>query len=228
MKLFLGLMLFATMLYAETQEYEGEAFVGSKYVYREKHTLELEAGKVIRSTTVYTDQKGKILAQIKNDYRRSLSVPEHEMEDLVHGGAHGVRYKNSDIVMFNREGKKEETKIVRVEDFRNKLLVGGQGFHYYLMENLEEIIKKGKVDLKFLIPGRLDAYDFYLKVARVSEDTVELEIEIDNWFLRLFAPKLELLYDRKKKRLLKYTGLSNIKNEDKELMKVKISYRYPN
>jgi hypothetical protein len=227
MKLLLGLIFFSLLAYAETQEYEGEAFVDGKRVYLEKHTLELESGKIVRSTTTYTNDKGVIIARLKNDYQKSLSVPEHEMEDLVHGGAHGVRYKGNEIIMFNR-GDKEKIKSIRAEDFKDKLLVGGQGFHYYLKEHLEEVIKKGKVDLKFLIPGRLDAYDFYLKVGKVSAETVDLEIKIDNWFLRLFAPKLELLYDRKTKRLLSYSGLSNMKDSKNELMKVRIIYRYPN
>ncbi len=227
MKLLLGLIFFSILAYAETQEYEGEAFVDGKRVYLEKHTLELESGKIVRSTTTYTNDKGVIIARLKNDYQKSLSVPEHEMEDLVHGGAHGVRYKGNEIIMFNR-GDKEKIKSIRAEDFKDKLLVGGQGFHYYLKEHLEEVIKKGKVDLKFLIPGRLDAYDFYLKVGKVSAETVDLEIKIDNWFLRLFAPKLELLYDRKTKRLLSYSGLSNMKDSKNELMKVRIIYRYPN
>jgi len=228
MKLLLVFLILSAIANAETQEYSGEAFVEGKSVYREKHTVELSAGKVIKSTTVYTNGLGEIIARLENDYRKSLSVPEHEMKDLVHGGAHGVRYENNVIILFNREGTKEDTKSIRVDDFKNKLLVGGQGFHYYLVEHLEEIIKKQELALKFLIPGRLDAYDFYLKVGKVTADTVDFEIEIDNWFLKLFAPKLELVYDRKSKRLLHYSGLSNIKDKKKELMKVKIKYTYPN
>lgn len=228
MKLLMGFLLLATMAYAETQEYEGEAFVEGKSVYREKHIVEFSAGKVLKSSTIYSNTQGEVVAKLENDYGKSLPVPEHEMKDFIHGGAHGVRYENNRIILFNRESDKEETKSIRADDFKNKLLVGGQGFHYYLREHLEEVIKKGEIALKFLIPGRLDAYDFYLKVRKVTSEIVEIEIEIDNWFLKLFAPKLELVYDRKSKRLLSYSGLSNIKDKKKELMKVKIKYTYPN
>jgi hypothetical protein len=93
---------------------------------------------------------------------------------------------------------------------------------------MEEIISAKKLDLLFLIPGRLDAYNFYLKVKKSSSETVEFDIEIDNWFLRMFAPKLELVYDRKKGRLLLYKGLSNLTDENKKMMNVEISYKYKN
>lgn len=227
MKVLYLICFFPFMLYAKTQVYSGEATSDGKFVYREIHTIDLDGGKVKTSETVYTDSQNKIIGRLKNDYEKSLSVPEHLMEDLLHKSKHGVRYKGNLPVMFNQEEDKEETKTIDPDAFKGKLLVGGQGLHYYIVENLEKILKDGKVDLKFLVPGRLDAYDFYLKVVKRDTERVEIEIEIDNWFLRLFAPKLRLIYGTKSKRLLHYSGLSNIRNEKKEIMNVKINYTYP-
>jgi len=44
----------------------------------------------------------------------------------------------------------------------------------------------------------------------------------------MFAPKLILVYDRKNSRLLKYSGLSNIRDGKKDMMNVEIEYFYNN
>lgn len=220
-------LLMTGLAYGETQVYQSEATKDGKLVYREKHIVEFEGGEVKSSVTEYTAPEGKLLARLTNSYQKSLNSPENTMDDLRGKNKHGVRYAGDQLLMFNQdEGAREEIKKLDPEDSKGKLVVGGQGLHYYLVKNLEEVIKRGKLDLKFLIPGRLDAYDFYLKVAGKEEETVTFEIEIDNWFLRLFAPKLKLVYQRKTPRLLRYSGLSNIRDEKKEMMNVDIRYKY--
>lgn len=227
MNLFVLLMIFMGLAYGETQVYKGEALVDGKKVYDEFHTAELEGKKIISSTTEYKDPSGKVLGILTNNYSKSLNAPEHTMIDPVHKNKHGLRYDGDTLILFNQEnGEKEETKKLDKDDLKGKLVVGGQGLHYYLVANMEDVIKKGDLALKFLIPGRLDAYNFYLKVVSKSEENVQFEIEIDNWLLKLFAPKLKLIYQRKNPRLLKYSGLSNIKDKKKDMMNVTLQYFY--
>lgn len=229
MNLFLFGMFCTLLAYGETQVYRGESQSEGKKVYEEIHKAEFDGKKILTSVTEYKSPSGSLLGVLKNDYSKSLNAPEHTMEDPIHKNVHGLRYDGKNLVLFNQDaGKKEETKRLDQSDFKGKLVVGGQGLHYYLVTNLEEVIKKGELDLLFLIPGRLDAYNFFLKVVKKSEENVQFEIEIDNWFLRMFAPKLKLTYDRKKPRLLKYSGLSNIKDKKQDLMNVDIEYFYSN
>ncbi len=221
---YLGLLIAAAA--ATTQTYRGEARSGGELVYRELHTVTFEGEKPLRSETVYSDPAGVELGRLVNDYGPSLALPAHEMDDKRAKNAHGIRYRQQKPEMFNRDGEKEEKETLDSGDHKGGLLVGGQGLHYYLVVNLEEIVKKGKLPLKFVIPGRLDVYDFYLRVIGATPERVNLEIEIDNWILKLFAPKLELTYDRKQRRLLNYRGLSNLLDPRKKMMNVEINYRY--
>ncbi len=225
--IFLVLFILNANAYSDTQVYRGEAKLKGKLVYKEMHTLIQENGKIISSETVYTNPKGDIIARLTNNYSQSLSLPEHTMQDIQHKNVHGLRYVKDSPVMFNQDEKEvEEAKKIELKDYKGKLVVGGQGLHYYLVSNFENVIKNKTLKLKFVIPGRLDAYDFYLKLIGQSEDKVIFEVEIDNWFLKLFAPKLKMVYDAKLKRLLSYSGLSNIRTEKKEMMNVDIEYRY--
>jgi hypothetical protein len=65
-----------------------------------------------------------------------------------------------------------------------------------------------------------------LKLLISTPDRAELEVEIDSWFLRLFAPKLELTYDIKNKRLARYKGSSNLQSDKGDIMNVEIIYRH--
>jgi hypothetical protein len=224
MKVLFFACLLSTLAYGQTRVYEGKALREGKHVYTEKHTVTWLDKKVLSSVTVYTSPLGKVLATLKNDYSKSLNMPENEMDDLMMKNKYGIRYQGAAPLMYRIENGKEEKKAIK--DEAGKLLVGGQGLHYHIIEHMDEIIRKGKLDLKFVIPGKLDAYDFYLKVAKVMPGKVEFDVEIDNWFLRLFAPGLKLIYDTKEKRLLRYSGLSNIQNDKKEIMNVEIEYKY--
>lgn len=229
MKLLTFGLLFSALAYGETQVYTGQASKEGKVVYTEKHTVEFQDAKVISSVTEYTDSSGKILGVLKNTYAVSINAPAHEMVDPIHKNSYGVRYEGETLVMFNKDANsKEGTEKLDKDDTKGKLVVGGQGLHYYLTTSMEDVIKKGKLDLKFLIPGRLDAYNFYLKVVKTELDKVYFEVEIDNWFLKLFAPKLKLIYSRKIPRLIRYSGPSNITNAKKEMMNVEIDYKYSN
>jgi hypothetical protein len=138
---------------------------------------------------------------------------------------YGVRYQNDEIVMYRKIEGKEETKVVK-DTNKKKLLVAGQGLHYWILHNFDELLARKKIELLFLIPGKLDTYNFTLKLLKSTQDMAELEVEIDSWFLRLFAPKLELSYDIRKKRLAKYKGLSNLQTEKGDLMNVEIIYKH--
>ena len=72
--------------------------------------------------------------------------------------------------------------------------------------------------------------DFLFRIRRLKEPgesaTVAFNIEADSWFLRLFAPNLEVRYDRQTGRLLSYQGASNLLDADRSVQKVTITYRY--
>jgi hypothetical protein len=55
---------------------------------------------------------------------------------------------------------------------------------------------------------------------------VSLKVDIQNPFLRLFAPSLKIQYDPKTRHLLKYEGLSNIPNDNGKIQNVTITYDY--
>jgi len=223
MKFLLVLSFFSQVL-AETISYEGTAREKGVIVYKEKHTHEFKDGKVVKSETIYTDPQGQFLGSLKSTYAQSLNIPEHEMIDKRAKNTHGVKYISGKPYMYSRDDSKEEKRELYEGEEKGKLSVAGQGLHFYMLSHLDELKEKKVQDLKFLIPGRLDSYLFKLKFIKQEGSLYHFDVEIDQWFLRLFAPKLVLIYDSKLKKLVKYTGLSNLKNKEGDLFNVEITY----
>lgn len=213
----------------KTTFYEGEAKLDGKTVYLEKHeVLYDDAGKLLQAITRYQDPAGKPIADLQSDFRQSLTVPNHTVKDFRTGNIQGLRREQDKVILFDQDrDKPERTRILNDSDADNRVLVGCQGLNYYLLGNLQAIDPDKPLPLRFLIPGKLDYYDFILnKTAETPEGLVSFEIAIQNWFLKIFAPKLIVKYDKTMKRIAWYQGLSNITNEKGENQVVTITYRY--
>jgi hypothetical protein len=211
----------------KTETYSGEAFKKGQLVYREKHQFTVGGdGKVISSKTEYLNPDGKPIALLENRFAESLNCPAHDFQDFRNGQKHGVRYVDGKPVMYNQEkDKPEETKSLSEKEQKGRMVVGGQGLHYYLREHFSELNKKD-IPILFLIPGRLEGYKFELNFLRDTNGVLDYEIEIDNFFLKLFAPKLDMVYERSSKRLLNYKGLSNLLDDKGKNQSVEIKYAY--
>ncbi len=209
--------------------YKGVAKDGDRTVYIEKHTVEYsDTGTLLKATTEYVSESGKPIAELKSDFTTSLTVPTHLTRDLRTEEVQGLRRDGNKVVLYFKEkDKPEESRVLSSDDEEDRILVGCQGLNYYLLGNLGAIDPEKTLPLRFLIPGKLDYYDFDMK--RVGEpigDIVEFEIKVKNWLLKIFAPTLRVKYDRKKKHIVWYEGISNLKDEDGGNQKVTINYFY--
>jgi hypothetical protein len=222
--------LFSTGLKAQqVVEFKGIAKMKNDILYVEKHKLQLDKdGKILTADTSYESSDGKLLAKMSSDFSTSLTAPAHFIENLTDGNRHGIRYENSELVLFNQDkDKKEEIKKVSQKS-KDIKFVGCQGLNYFILQNLEDVISKKKIKVRFLIPGLLDYYDFELEYKKQDESgTVDFELHADSFFIRLFAPTFYLTYNKNTKRLISFDGLSNIKDpKSNKLQVVKISYEY--
>ncbi len=207
------------------QSYQGLATSNGSYAYLESHELIMNTtNKLIESQTRYTNLEGQILAKLDNDYRQSLLVPAHKFSDYQNSTEYGIRYDKSVPIMFNKsaDGKYIEKRVSK----SNRLQVASQGLHYYIKQNIENIIKLKKIKINFVIPGKLDCFDFNLNVREVTDNKVILELAVNAWLLKMFVPKLKMVYQRKTGNLVLYEGFSNITTSNGSNQNVRIEYNY--
>jgi hypothetical protein len=220
-----------TIFAARTEIYKGVAKSNGKIVYTEKHTVSFDdKDRVQTAVTEYFSPDEKLIADLKSNFSKSLTAPEHSFVDHRTQDAHGIRGEGEKVVMYSiHKGGKEKTKVVPAPaPGQDRLLFGCQGMHYYLRENMEMVNEKRQLPLLFLIPGQLDTYDFKLKYIKETANLVDYDVEIDGSFLlRLVAPKLEITYDKEKKQLIRFKGPSNLLDDKGKTQKVEITYEYP-
>jgi hypothetical protein len=206
-----------TLLYrSEARNERGEV------VYREEHTAVYAGGTIRRSLTEYFSPGGERIATLESDYSKSASMPTYLFQDLVRGYREGLRLEEGRYVVYRQKrGEDEETRPLE----KTNNVFSCQGWHYFLVNNLG-LLDEGSVKLDLVLPSELKAHTFQVVRTGGEGDLVRAEVRIDNWFLRLFAPKLHLVYDRSRKKLVEYEGISNIPAADGERQDVRIAYEY--
>jgi hypothetical protein len=221
--------LFFSLSYADTViNFKGIAKKDSAIAYLERHTLTYsDAGNLKFSKTEYLNEKNQILATLTSDFTMSLSAPNYEMNYIVSGNKEGVRRSGEDIILYDKPSGKDEKTLVMKKDSNEKLIMAGQGFNYYLIENLESTKAKKNLPIRLLIPGKLDFYDFRVKyLSENKEGDIDFELSVDNWVLRMVAPSFLVRYNKNTKRIIYYKGLSNIPDEKNKNSVVEINYQY--
>jgi hypothetical protein len=230
MKIFIFCFFSLQLLANTTVRYRGEAHANkdlkNPIIYIENHEVQYDSkGKLVMAVTKYSDPTGKPIAELRSDFKESMTVPAHIVTDFRNGNIQGLRRENGKLVMFDQvKGEAEKTKIITDKESEDRVLVGCQGLNYYVLNNLNTFDFERKVPIRFLIPGKLDYYDFSLEKTGEVDGILDFEIAIQSWILRLFAPKLYVKYDKNKKRIVWYQGLSNITNDKGETQNVTIEY----
>ncbi len=135
----------------------------------------------------------------------------------------------------------EKSPGLRLRDFRTDVdlqlepsgdpeLVVDAGFDNYVRLRWDELLEGDDVRFPFLVAGREEPLKMRAGPGRQAEcdpRRVCLQIELDSWFLGMLVDPFELTYDRGSRRLLRFTGVSNLKDEEGQSQQVDIHYRYP-
>lgn len=224
----LSFVLFATisLLQAKTTIHYGDATKNGQIVYIEKHEIEEDdTGKVLRAKTSYLRPDQSIIATLESDFSLSLTNAQHEMLDMRDGNRYGVRWENGTAIMWDKKKDgKERTEKITTNFADGKLVIGGQGLHYYMRDKLSEL-KNKKLAIAILIPGKLDWYSFLVEYQGEDAGLMKFVIKAQSAFLRLFAPRLEVWYSADGK-LQRYKGLSNLSDDKGGNQSVEIKYRF--
>lgn len=194
-----------------------------KLLYKERHEVTYDNGRVKHSFTSYQDPSGNEFARLESDYRLSIMMPTYVFEDDRSGHREGLRFEEGTYYIFDQESEGEEkTKVL--DDDTN--VYSCQGWHYYLVNNLDRVEAGEDLIVRLIFPDRLRPYTFKILSMGSEGDTIKVKVRIANWVLSLFVPHLEVVYDKKEKKLIEYYGVSNIVDAEGQLQKVHITYQY--
>ena len=211
-------------------EARGETFVGKAVnangivEYVEYHTVKYENGKVSESQTIYYDGNNKKIAELTSEYSFGPQFGSYNFRDIRAQYQDGAKVSEDRILLFRKKSPQDDIE----EKYLSKEVdqIVGQGFHQFIVHNLERIAQGEVIHIRLVLPSRLDQYEFRIRKRKVDGDTLYIRLEIENWLLRLFAPHIDVEYDLKTRHLLRYEGVSNLEDNSGKHKKVIITYSY--
>lgn len=153
----------------------------------------------------YRDPAGELLASKELDYRSSVHAPSVSVRDIRHSRQQTFEAQNEDG------------------------LVADAGFDNFVRSSWDVLSAGERVTFRFQAIGANKPYT--MRVQRNdSQDcpaqNMCLTVEVDSWLLGLVAKPLELVYSEADRRLMRFSGVSNIRSEKDKAQEVNISYQY--
>jgi len=163
------------------------------------------------------------LTIFRSDFTRGYNISEYMFHHIPLKWKEGVQYDQGRYVMFQGENNILETKELPVD---KSALFAGQGYHYHILEKLDELAESTKPQMIHLaFPAHLTAYPFALKREWKRGDLLKLSMSFDSWFISYFAPKIYLTYDIRRRRLVSFTGPSHVYDDNGKLQNVHVTYK---
>ena len=208
-----------------TETFTGKAFdkTGALF-YVEKHDVTYEGKTVIKSLTTYYDPNDRIIGTLSSEFDQDPRFCSYVFKDFRARYEDGAQMEKNRICLFRKPAPEEQKEEDCLPKTQSQIV--GQGFHHFIVKHLKAI-KSGEIlHVKLVFPSRLDQYAFRIRKLEEKGDRLSVRLEIDNWFLRLFAPHVDAVYDRKNGHLLRYEGISNILNAEGDHPSVIIHYEY--
>ena len=172
------------------------------FLYSEQHFCSEQR---LLCTVEYSDAAGEVFAKKRLDFRHSLVGPS--------------------LVMSAYRNQSE----ISIPASQSDALVIDAGFDNFVRSSWEALNDGKQISFPFLPAGFDKPLDMRaLRSEKIDCDPKQLclDIELDSWLLAMIVDPIELSYSRSNKRLLHFSGVSNIKDEDGETQSVDIHYEY--
>ena len=192
-----------------------------KVLYREKHTTRYVNGRILTSLTNYIDPEGREIAMMKSNYERSVPMPTYVFKDYRRDYEEGLRFRDGKYHIFSRDPKRGEREKPLGD---TKDVYSCQGWHYYVVNHLEELEKDQAFTLKLIFPNKLRSYPFRIEKVGSSEETMDVKVRFANRVTSWLVPHLGLVYNKKDRKLIEFQVVSNIYDANDDLKDVWITY----
>jgi len=188
-------------------------------LYLEEHVVELDAGRPHSAVTLYRDPAGEPIAELRTDFAADPFAPSYAFKDFRTGATEAVTVGERDIRLEAHHGSRTMARPAH--------LATGQGLDRMVRDRLAALAGGESLKVDYAVPSRLDTYEFRIRARSADGDRVRVRVELGSFLLRIFAPELDVEYERDSGRLLRYRGASNLSFGQGDNPQVEITYAYP-
>lgn len=216
----------------KTLRYRSNAFdlQTGRLVYIESHTERWQDGRHISSQVVYLNPNGEVFARKNVRFGASATAPDFRLEDARSGLVEEVKASGGGFrtLFIAAQGETEKTAVVRA----SPPVVVDAGFDRFVRDNFDSLRAGQRLTGQFIVPSRGMA--FVCRLQKTGETTIggrpalKLRMEPDNVVLRQLAAPIDIAYDMATRRLLSYSGQSNLEESPGgKMFRVRIVFNYP-
>jgi hypothetical protein len=212
--------------------YSGVADVrhAATFLYGEQHVLQYAQGRVAERVVLYTCRDGSAFARkIVTSVDGAPTAPDFIFEDTSDGMAEGIRpaHPPSQVqrTVFFRANAHASEKSGPVPDVPG--LVADAGFDEFVRAHWDSLMDGAVSQMHFLLPSRLDDYSFQVErlrhelVGGTPTEVFRLRLSgIWGWFL----PGIDVYYSDADHVLVRYDGLSDLRDASGDNFKAVIDF----
>jgi hypothetical protein len=210
---------------ADVEMIHGKAVnADGELLFLEEHTIKYQDNRIASIKTVYYDTNSKKIGQTLTDFSHGAQVGSYEFKDERMQYYDGAKIMADQILIYSKETPEADTQKKYLD--REPSQIVGQGFHSFILANLDALARGDVIAAKLVLPAQMDQFDIRIRKSQFEDGRLTIQIELDNWFLRLFAPRIEAEYNLEARRLLKYKGVSMIADASGKNVPVNVSYAY--
>lgn len=211
-----------------TINYEGEAYSldGKTLLYREIHTLTLDNDMPISREVDYINPNGKIIVHKTSTYNGTPTTPDFELTDVRDGYQESAEADNKKRILRVKENTDSTVKVKRLGKPEYAMVVDA-GFDEFVRAQWPRLLEGKTASFSFAAPSRLEYVDFRLIPIKQDDSTLTVEMRLKSRWIAWLLDPIQLTYDLTSQRLLRYKGLTNLRDDQGNGIKAEIVYRYP-
>ena len=197
-----------------------------RFLYSETHHEILRDGRPIENTVVYRDDEGRVFAQKHIDFHKSQVMPDFQLVNTENGHVEGARGGETRLSIHFQKRSDSQVREASVEIPSNGIV--DAGFDRFIEQNWAALAAGKVLEREFLIPSQLEFYTFEIaKISSRESAEMAFRLQIKSLFLQMFVPSVRVYYDVQTRALLRYEGISNIRNNAGENFDVRIEFARP-
>jgi hypothetical protein len=197
-------------------------------LYREQHLMRTAPdGGPLERLVVYRCTDGTPFARKRVDYRGAPSAPAFQFEDARSGYREGLQRGRGGAQVFVDRPDAEPRQAMLPDG----AFVADAGFDQWVRGNWPALARGERVPMDFLVPSRLTSYGFKVYQVEAAADGDE---PARRFRLRLggllgwLAPHIDVVYAEADRRLLRFEGLSNLRDDaGEDPLTVRIEFPEP-
>ena len=197
-----------------------------RLLYSETHHEIVRDGRPIENTVVYRDDEGRVFAQKHIDFQKSQVMPDFRLVNTENGHVEGARGGETRLSVHFQRRAGSEVRKASVEIPSNGIV--DAGFDRFIEQNWAALADGKVLEREFLIPSQLEFYTFEIaKITSREPGEMAFRLQIKSLILQMFVPSVRVYYDMQTRTLLRYEGISNIRNAAGENFDVRIEFAQP-